>query len=249
MEGPVVSVQLHALRAGSSTENLHQTVETCSRVSSTVGCENSDLLGRHDSVESGSDGIENRHELPTLLADAIRLCYQLEEVRSDSDPDLGFLGVHNKYCGDENLPTPRQGNQGDQQVSETDICPDSKSQRTGRSDRVTNLIGEGHLTGPPSLQAAPNGTGQGPIIQSVVRGQDSVVGGGNWGAAVVGPEHSDLEWEDYNNTFSGPISGYGRVPPRMGGSLGVPQDRGGPGARRRDVVISMYWSSKGLSSQ
>ena len=120
----------------------------------------------------------------TVLATALRICDQLEEVLPDFDPDLRVLhrlGVH------ENVTTGGQDTMfkktNHSEVPKADNNWDYKGQKSLRDYCSANVPGEGSFTcsPPPPLQAVANDTSKSTAPGSVLPGQGDINHGYNPG--------------------------------------------------------------------
>ena len=222
----LVPVQVYALRSGASPEAVHQVIETGDgSVTSSRGTDYC-VPGRHDYPESDEIRSSDGSELATLLADAIRVCYKLEEVLPSSDPDLGFLGVHDRHHQDDSVFTTRQGGESHIQMSEVDHRKDCDSQDPSRDGRASDFVCQSNFACPPAFQTHANGTDEGFASGSVLRGKTPPTTRSSQRTTLVDPEYKNLEWSSNHYPYPRPVHRDGRFFERLGGSPEGPTDWG-----------------------
>ena len=218
-------VYMHAFRSRSSTEDFHENHETDCSFPKTSWSPDNNLSGRHDYLESRQSGVEEGPQLATVLADAIRLCYKLEEVSTETDPDLRVLGVHDRHYSDENVSPRGEDSKAHSEMSEINFRQNSEGQGGGRDHRPVHLLGEGYSTCTPPLPSLTDGPDQGLSSGQLIRSQSVPITGGSDRVTVVGGQYSEMEWQSHHHSISGYDNRYGRFSQRLGSCLETPEDR------------------------
>ena len=229
--GEALPVRVHAIRTGACPTVVHQATEARGGSPSSSGSTHYCVPGRYDYTQSEQGGSSQGQELASLLANAIRVCDKLEEVPFDSDPDLGFLGVFDRYHQDDHVSSTRQGLQDNRQVSKDDCRQISHSQDTCRDGGFINLISKGYSTSTSVLQTDANGPDESFASGSILRGQAYVASGGSQRASVVDPECTSLEWPCHNYSLPGSVNRDRRFFEWLGGSPRYSEDWGSMDSR------------------
>ena len=225
--GETVPVPMHAIWTGSSPSHIYQVNETGNCISQTTGNKTDNLFGRYDSVESRQVGIREGSQLPSILANAIRVCDQLEEIAPDSDPDLRFLGFYNRLNDYVDVSPRGQDLKDCPKVSETYRGQNCEGETPRGDGGTVNSLSQGSFTCPPPLQAPSNDPDQGVIDRPIIRGLGSLTTRSSDRVEVVDRKHRELEREDYNLPLPRSVDRHRRVSPRLGGGHGELQNRGG----------------------
>ena len=225
-----VSVQLHALRAGTSPKGIHEDNEANCGTVETNGSSSHHLSGRHYIVEPDQRGIGEGLQLSTILADAIRVCNQLEEVLPDSDPDLRILGFYNQYPNYDYVPTRGQSDQGHCKVQTDDYKEICQGQTFVRNDRAVDCFSESNPASPSTLPSNANDSSQGTPCGTVIRDLSNSIPRGPPGITLVDREYPELEWESNCHSLSRYDHRNRRIFDRMGSCLGRTPDRGSLGS-------------------
>ena len=215
----VISVPLHALRAGACSTSVHQNSEASNWSSTSSGSTDNSLPGRHDSDESKQRRSDEGSQLSNILANAIRVCDQLEEVTSSSDPDLRFLGVYDRYHQDDAFFTPRQDCQNYRQMSGYDYRQNCQSQDIGGVGGVIDLVSEGNSPSTFILPSNADGTDQGLVSRSVLRDKTHSNPGGYQRTPVVDSQCEGVEWQGHNDPLPRPNNRDRRFFERLGSGV------------------------------
>ena len=221
-----IRVSMHALRARASPENVYKDNETYCSFLETSGSTDHHLSRRYDHTQPEQVGTGEGPQLSDILAEALRVCGQLEEVLPNSDPDLGVFGLLNLHCANENGTTGGQDPQSAGQMPQTYGRETSFCQEFSRNDWPSDVVSEGCVACPSALQATTNDTGKSLSDGQILRGKSNFTSRSPQRDTLVDGQHPILEWEDYYHSLPRLSDRDRRESLRMGSCLSRSPNRG-----------------------